>query len=190
MTDPVQPWPPSPTGNPTPPKPAPQPAIEEKEIKMSTTNPFVNVLDKVGDALKWFFTNKTVEAVEQGGIEIAEVAFPALTPLLSGIGKSLATAQGLASAVNISGDTTSQVTAIVLADAQQVFQAYQAATGTTLETAQQQAIIQAFINLLSIIPGSTQSMTPTGTTTVINQGTNTLTAPGVTTGTVHGSSIL
>lgn len=128
------------------------------------SNKFVTILDDVGRGLKWFFTNKTAEEIEQTALSVTEVAFPALSGLLTGIGKSLATAQGLASAANTTGQSTVQVTALAIADAQEVFQEYQTATGTTIETAQQKAIIQAFINLLQEIPAGTTVPVPTPAT--------------------------
>jgi len=117
---------------------------------------FKSVLDKVGDAIKDVFTNKTAEA-------IADIAFPEAGTLISGLQKSLATAQSLASSATTTGQSTSQVAALVLTDAQEVFQTYADATGTTVETAQQKAIIAAFINLFASIPAAT---TTTSTTTV------------------------
>jgi long-subunit fatty acid transport protein len=140
---------------------------------------FVTVLDKIGDGIKWFFTNPVAKDIETTGISIAEIAFPAVTPLLTGIAKVLATAQGLAT-VNTTGDTTSQVTALVLADAQQLFTEYQQATGTTIETPQQQAIISALVALLNEIPGASNT-TPVASTSSgasINSATQT-SAPSV-----------
>ena len=118
------------------------------------SNAFVSALDKVGDGIKWFFTNKTAVDIEEGGLNIASIAFPALSPLLGGLSKSLAVATGLAQTAQTSGDNTAQVTALVVADAQQVFQEYEQSTGSTIETPQQQAIVNAFIALLQTIPGA------------------------------------
>jgi hypothetical protein len=126
-------------------------------------NGFISVLDKIGDGIKWFFTNPVAVDVEDTGISIVKVAFPALTPLLTGIGKSLATAQGLANSAKTAGDTTAQVTALVLSDAQQVFSEYETATGTTIEPAKATAIINAYIALLDEIPGAVTT-TPAAST--------------------------
>lgn len=129
------------------------------------SNKFVSILDEVGHGIKWFFTNKTAENIEQEGIALTEVAFPALDPLLGGLSKSLATAQGLAANINTTGDTTAQVAAIVVADAQSVFQAYGAAQNppVTLETDNQKAIVQAFINLIKVIPSPATAATGSST---------------------------
>ena len=62
------------------------------------TSKFVTALDKAGDFLKEIFTSKTAEVIEQGGLDIAEIAFPAASNVISGVAKSLATAQALAAA--------------------------------------------------------------------------------------------
>ena len=131
------------------------------------SNKFTSILDKVGDGLKKFFTSPVAADVEDTGIAIAEVAFPALDPLLTGIKGAIAQAQALAQAANPAGETTAQVTALVLADAQQVFAAYEQATGTTIETSQQQAIINLFLQMLDTIPApaSTTSATTAATAT-------------------------
>jgi hypothetical protein len=113
---------------------------------------FVSLLDHIGEGLKKFFTSPVAADVEGAGITIAEAAWPGLTPLLSGIQASLAKAQALAAAANVTGDTTAQVTALTLADAQQVFATYQQTSGTKLETAQQNAIISLLIQMLQNLP--------------------------------------
>ena len=127
---------------------------------------FKSALDHVGTAIKDLFTNKTAEAIENGALDIAEVAFPAASTLIQGISKSLATAQSLAAAANVQGSTAAQVTALTLADAQAAFTAYETATGSTVETPQQQAIVAAIINLFSQLPAAQTTSTSTlGTTT-------------------------
>lgn len=135
------------------------------------SNAFVTALDKVGDFIKEAFTNKTAEAIEETGLEIAEIAFPAASTLIGGIQKSLATAQALA-AVNTTGDTTAQVAAITLGDAQAVFQEYEDATGTSIETVQQKSIIAAIIALFQQLPAASTSSTG-ATVTSASSVTNT-----------------
>lgn len=131
---------------------------------------FVSLLDHIGDGLKKFFTSPVAADIESGGISIAEAVWPGLTPLLGGIQASIAKAQALAAAANVTGDTTAQVTALVLNDAQQSFAAYEQASGTTLETAKQQMIIQLVLNLLQNLPAPTNvaPAAPASTATVIN----------------------
>jgi len=132
-------------------------STEKKEQIMA--DKFVTALDKVGDALKWFFTNKTAVEIESGGLQIAEIAFPAVAPLLSAVQKSIATAQGLAANVP-AGLNTTQMTALVMSDAQAAFAEYQTATGSKIETTQQQSIISLMISLLQNLPGSTTVTAP------------------------------
>ncbi len=120
-------------------------------------NKFVSVLDHIGTGLKDFFENPVTEEVAQGGISVAELAFPEFDTLLGGLSKSLAVAQALAQAANVSGDTTAQVTALALADGQTIFNTYQQATGVTLETAQQQAIVAGLLNILKLLPAPTSA---------------------------------
>jgi hypothetical protein len=129
------------------------------------TSKFITALDHVGDAIKDLFTNKTAEAIEDGALDIAEIAFPAASTLIQGISKSLATAQALAAAANVSGSTAAQVTALTLADAQSTFQTYETATGTTVETPQQQAIVAAIVNLFSQLPAAQSSTAVVGSVT-------------------------
>lgn len=121
---------------------------------------FVSILKDIGSGLKKFFTSPIAADIETDGLDLAEIAWPSLTPLLNGLKSSIATAQTLAAAANTSGETTSQVTALVLADAQEAFNAYQTATGTTIETAQQEKIVQAFLALLDSVPSSAASPAP------------------------------
>ncbi len=124
-------------------------------------NEFITILDKAVSKVKEFFESPITTEVATQGIKVAEVAFPALDTVLAGLQKSFATATVLASTAAPATDTTAQVAAIVLADSQQVFQTYQTATGTTLETAHQKAIIAAFENFLAQFPA------PTATKTVV-----------------------
>jgi hypothetical protein len=124
------------------------------------SNKFITALDHVGDAIKDLFTNKTAVAIEDGALDIAEVAFPAASTLIQGISKSLATAQALAAAANVSGSTAAQVTALTLADAQTAFSAYETATGSTVETPQQKAIVAAIVNLFQQLPAAASTVAP------------------------------
>lgn len=108
-------------------------------------------INKFNADLKKFFTSPVVGEIEQTGIAIVEILYPGLTPLLTGIGKSFAIAQNLATQTNPTGDNTAQITALTLGDAQQVFQTYQDSTGTVIETAAQKAIIADFVALLQKI---------------------------------------
>ena len=126
----------------------PQPREKEKEM----ANKFITLLDHVGEGLKKFFESPVAADVENFGITVAEAAWPGLTPMLSAVQAAIAKAQALATAANVTGDTTAQVAALALADAQQAFNTYQQASGTTLETAQQQIIVQLVLNLLKQLP--------------------------------------
>jgi len=136
-------------------KAKPKTATQETDM----TSAFVKDLDRVGAALKKFFTSPLAADVESVGISIAEVVWPGATPLLTALQASIAKAQALAAAANVTGDTTSQVTALVLSDAQQAFQAYEQASGKTIETSQQTEIIQLVMNLLNSLPDPTSSAT-------------------------------
>lgn len=125
-------------------------------------NAFVTVLDKIGEGIKWAFTNKTATTIETDGIDIAEIAFPAVAPLLNGVAKSIAVAQGLAATVP-AGLSTAQMIALVASDAEAAFTEYENTTGTKIETAQQSSIITALINLLSSIPGAASTTVATAT---------------------------
>lgn len=136
-------------------KTVPHATAIEREKEMA--NEFVSLLDHIGDGLKKFFTSPVAADVEDFGISIAEAAWPGLTPFLTSLQASIAKAQALAQAANVSGDTTAQVVALALSDAQQAFTTYEQASGTTLETSQQQAIIQLVINLLASLPAPTNT---------------------------------
>lgn len=132
----------------------------KKGLDMSP-NKFVTILDDIGTGLKKFFSSPVTAEVATDGIDIAEIAFPQLDTLWNGLKSSIAAAQALAQSANPNGETTTQVTALVLSDAQQVFQAYGAAQNppVTIETPQQTAIINAFLNLLKQIPTSSNTTT-------------------------------
>jgi hypothetical protein len=115
---------------------------------------FVNVLDDIGRGLKKFFTSPIAAGIETDALDLSEIAWPAATPLLNAIKASIAKAQTLAAAANVTGDTTAQVAALALSDAQAAFNAYQSAQGVTIETSQQENIIQAFLELLAEIPSA------------------------------------
>lgn len=117
-------------------------------------NGFISALDKVGEAIRFVFTNKTAEEIEQTGLAIGEVAFPAVAPLLGALQKSIATAQGLAANVP-AGLTVAQMTALVVSDAQAAIAEYESATGTTIESVNINTIIGYLIQLLQNLPGST-----------------------------------
>lgn len=125
--------------------------------RQDVTNKFVSLLDHIGDGLKKFFTSPIAEDVEADGIGIAEAVWPGLTPMLSAVQASIVKAQALAASANVTGDTTAQATALVLSDAQQAFTAYEQASGTTLETAQQKTIIQLVLQLLANLPAPTST---------------------------------
>ncbi len=115
-------------------------------------NKFVSILDTVGSRLEAFFKSPLAANIETDGIDIAEIAFPQYDLLWTGLKASIAKAQSLASVANPQGATTAQVTALVLGDAQSVFQEYQTVTNTTIETAQQKKIIQGALALLAELP--------------------------------------
>jgi hypothetical protein len=52
------------------------------------------------------------------------------------------------------------MTALVIADAQAAFAEYESASGSTIETTQQQAIVSLFIQLLQNLPGAATVTTP------------------------------
>jgi hypothetical protein len=112
----------------------------------SMSNKFVSILKDVGKGLLFIFTNKTAEAIESGGLNLATLIWPGLGPLFIAISNSIAKAQAQA-AVSTDGMSTEQIIALVLSDAQTDFQA----AGIT-ETARQQAIIAAAIALIDEIP--------------------------------------
>jgi hypothetical protein len=116
---------------------------------------FKSVIDNVGANLKKFFTNPVVDDVVEGGITVAEIALPELDTVLTGLSKSFATATALAQSANTTGDTTAQVAALMLGDGQAIFSEYLTATNSTIETAQQKAVIAAFQILLANLPAST-----------------------------------
>jgi hypothetical protein len=120
-------------------------------------NKFVSLLDHVGEGLKKLFTSPVALDIEDIGVSLAETAWPGLDALWTPLGAAIAKAQVLASAANTGGDTTAQVSALVLSDAQQVFQAYEQASGTKLESTQQEAIVQLFLKLLTSLPAPTNT---------------------------------
>jgi len=120
-------------------------------------NKFVTWLDKVPEELKKFFTNPVVDNVISDGLGIAAIIDPALAPLFNGLAASATKAEALAAAANVQNGSGAQKFAVALADAQATFQAYEAATGKTIETAQQTAIINAVVTMLNNIPAASAS---------------------------------
>jgi hypothetical protein len=117
-------------------------AITEDEM----ANKFNSILKDVGKGLLFVFTNKTALSIESGGLTLAEVIWPGLSPLFTKLTAAIAKAQAQAT-VSTEGMTEAQIAALVLTDAEADFQA----AGIT-ETTQQQAIIAAAINLIDLIP--------------------------------------
>jgi hypothetical protein len=132
------------------PRPRAQKAAEEEVM----ASKFVSVLDHIGDGLKKFFTSPLAAGIEQTGINIAALEFPALAPFLNGLSTAIAKAQTLAKAANPTGDTTAQVVALAAGDAQDVFTAYEQATGAKFESATQQNVVGDLLSLLDGIPAS------------------------------------
>jgi|GEM_PF-5958953 hypothetical protein len=130
-------------------------------------NKFITWLEAVPADLKKFFTNPVVDSIITDGLNVAAIVDPALAPLLVGIAASVTKAEALAAAANVQSGSGAQKLALVTADAQAVFTAYETATGTTIETAQQTAIINSIVALLNQIPSSTTSTTSTPTVTSV-----------------------
>ena len=135
------------------------------------SNKFVSILKDVGKGLLFIFTNKTAEAIEAGGLNLATLIWPGLTPLFTSLSNAIAKAQAQA-AVSTSGLTTEQVIALVLTDAQADFQA----AGIT-ETERQQAIVATAIAFIDEIPSG--SVNATVVSAAVNQvvGTQAAAAP-------------
>ncbi len=127
-------------------------------------NKFITWIEKVPADLKKFFTNPTVDAVITSGLGIVALVDPALSPLLNGITAAVAKAEALAAAANVQNGSGAQKLALALADAQAAFTAYETATGATIESAQQTAIINSIVALLNNIPASTTTTTTTTAT--------------------------
>jgi len=117
-------------------------------------NKFVTILDEVGAKIKVAFTSPTGEALETGALDIAEIAFPGLSSLWAGLTAAIAKAQALVSAANIPGDSTAAVTALTMQGAQSAFNAYQQASGKTVETPQQEQIVALALQMLATVPGT------------------------------------
>jgi hypothetical protein len=115
---------------------------------------FKSILGNIGSDLKKFFTSPVVSTVITGGFGIADLIDPALSPLFNGIAASVSKAEALAAAANVTGKTGPQKLALALADAQASFQVYCNATGVTIESAQQTAIINAVVAMLNSVPSS------------------------------------
>jgi hypothetical protein len=126
-------------------------------------NKFITWLDAVPADLKKFFTNPVVDSTITDGLNVAAIIDPALAPLLVGIAASVTKAEALAAAANVQSGSGEQKLALATADAQAAFTAYETATGTTIETAQQTAIINSIVALLNQIPSSTAATTSTST---------------------------
>ncbi len=126
-------------------------------------NKFITWLDAVPAKLKKFFTNPVVDSIITGGLNVTAIIDPALAPLLVGIAASVTKAEALAAAANVQSGSGAQKLALAVADAQAVFTAYETATGTTIETAQQTAIINSIVALLNQISSSTATTTSTPT---------------------------
>lgn len=126
-------------------------------------NKFITWLDAVPAELKKFFTNPVVDSIITDGLNVTAIIDPALAPLLVGIAASVTKAEALAAAANVQSGSGAQKLALAVADAQAVFTAYETATGTTIETAQQTAIINSIVALLNQIPSSTATTTSTPT---------------------------
>jgi len=125
------------------------------------SNKFVSILKDVGKGLLFIFTNKTAQAIESGGLNLATLIWPGLTPLFTALSNSIAKAQAQA-AVSTEGMSTEQIIALVLTDAQADFQ-----TAGIAETARQQAIVAAAIALIDEIPSG--SVNAAVVTAAVNQ---------------------
>jgi hypothetical protein len=110
------------------------------------SNKFVSILKDVGKGLLFIFTNKTAEAIESSGLNLATLVWPGLAPLFATLSNAIAKAQAQA-AVSTAGLSTEEVIALVLTDAQADFQ-----TAGITETARQQAIVAAAITFIDEIP--------------------------------------
>lgn len=117
-----------------------------KTEEIAVANKFVSILKDVGKGLLFIFTNKTAEAIESGGLNLAALIWPGLSPLLGALSNAIAKAQAQA-AVSTEGMSTEQIIALVLQYAQADFQ-----TAGITETARQQAIVATAIALIDEIP--------------------------------------
>jgi hypothetical protein len=133
------------------------------------SNKFITWLEAVPADLKKFFTNPTVDSVITSGLGVVAIIDPALSPLLTGITAAVTKAEALAKAADAQSGSGAQKLALALSDAQATFTAYETATGTTIETDQQKAIVSSIVALLNLIPSSTTSTTTAATASVKTQ---------------------
>jgi hypothetical protein len=124
-------------------------------------NKFITWLDNIPADLKKVFTNPVVADVAEGSLTIVGLIDPALLPLTTGISAAVAKAESLAAAANLQNGTGAQKLALALADGQAAFAAYEQATGITIESSQQTAIVNAVVAMLNSIPGATTSAATT-----------------------------
>jgi hypothetical protein len=120
--------------------------ILKLELENEMANKFESILKDVGKGILFVFTNKTAEAIEAGGLNIAGLVWPGLSPLFSRLSAAIAKAQAQAQ-VSTAGLTTEQIIALVLEDAQADF-----ATAGIKESDRQVAIINAAIAFIDSIP--------------------------------------
>ena len=134
-------------------------------------NKFVSWLDSIPANLKKFFTNPVVDNVITDGLGVASILDPALAPLFGGISAAVVKAEALAAAANVQSGSGAQKFALVMADSQQVFNAYEVSTGTKIETTQQTTIVNAIVAMLNNIPAATVAV-PVSVTPVTNGTVN------------------
>lgn len=135
---------------------------------------FVTWLEAVPADLKKFFTNPVVDSVITSGLGVASLVDPALAPLFGGIIAAVTKAEALAAAANVQNGSGAQKLSLALADAQAAFTAYETATGVTIESAQQTAIINSIVALLNNIPAATVASPVATVTTIPTQATPTV----------------
>ncbi len=130
---------------------------------------FLTWLENVPAELKKFFTNPTIDNAIVGGLGIASLIDPALTPLLSGVSAAVVRAEALAAAANVQAGSGAQKLSLAIEDAQSAFQSYETATGTKIESAQQTQIINSIVALLNNIPSVTAATVVVATASTANK---------------------
>jgi hypothetical protein len=126
-------------------------------------NKFVSWLENVPAELKKFFTNPVVDNTIVDALGVGDLIDPALAPLFNGISASVVKAEALAAAANAQNGSGAQKLALAIADAQEVFATYEQATGVTIESTQQTAIVNAIVALLNNIPSAAAPVPATPT---------------------------
>jgi hypothetical protein len=131
--------------------------IPKSKSGVTEMNKFESILKDVGKGLLFVFTNKTAKSIESGGLNLASLIWPGLSPLFAGLSRAIANAQAQAQ-VSTTGLSESEIIALICQDAQADFQ-----TAGITETARQQAIVAAAIALIDEIPSGSVNAAVVGT---------------------------